>query len=154
VSTDSPSMDSTVATKGAAPRRKSHSQSKKDIVYEGPTSDNGLSFFELKKILRTKGYDVSKHSPSLKRKLNSLVSQGVLVRRTDRKGSTVFVVQKYQDVKVFGTSNKKGRRTKQLTRAERRRPVSTSVQTKGAAKQGRGQRWKTQEARRLSQRYL
>lgn len=58
-------------------------------------SAKGLSFAELKDVLGTKGYDVSRYCPSVKRQLKSLASKGALLRMTHKAGSSFFVIRKH-----------------------------------------------------------
>uniref|UniRef100_A0A8D2Q4T8 H15 domain-containing protein n=1 Tax=Varanus komodoensis TaxID=61221 RepID=A0A8D2Q4T8_VARKO len=109
-------------------------------------SDKGFSFAELKEVLSTKGYNVSKHCPNVKKRLHSLVSKGALVRMTRSKGSTFFVVRKYleSDRKTFESSEK----IVGIKKAgAEKSTLCASENIRGQAKQGRSSRRKIGEAR-------
>ncbi|XP_025024366.1 histone H1-like [Python bivittatus] len=109
-------------------------------------SDNGLSFAELKEVLSAKGYDVRRHSPRIKRKLQSLVSKGALVRMTCGNGSSFFVVRKYQErATEISEDLEKAVRIKKAA-------VGAPAKTKGTAEEAKRSSWKAGEASRKLQR--
>uniref|UniRef100_A0A8D0DFT9 H15 domain-containing protein n=1 Tax=Salvator merianae TaxID=96440 RepID=A0A8D0DFT9_SALMN len=100
-------------------------------------SDNGLSFTELKEVLSTKGYNVSRHCPRIKKKLQALVSKGALVRMTRSNGSTFFVVKKYPEKSsnVFESSEKNVGRQK--AKVENRNAMYVPSKAKRPSKGGK-----------------
>nr|XP_020633193.1 histone H1.10-like [Pogona vitticeps] len=116
-------------------------------------SNSGLTFAELKEMLGTKGYDVTRHCPDLKRKLNSLVSKGALVRMTHQSGSMFFVVRKYPEKasEIFGNSDEEVGTEKAQGVDKRKATRSMSPKMKGGAQPAKSPGQKTQEGQRSLQ---
>ncbi|XP_026576498.1 histone H1C-like [Pseudonaja textilis] len=109
-------------------------------------SHNGLTFAELKEVLGTKGYDVRRHYPRLKRKLQSLVSKGALVRMTCGNGSSSFVVRKYQEkITKISRNLEKAARIKKAG-------MCASEKIKGKAEEAKSLSWKAGKIRRKPKR--
>lgn len=109
-------------------------------------SHNGLTFAELKEVLGTKGYDVRRHYPRIKRKLQSLVSKGALVRMTCGNGSSFFVVRKYQEkITKISRNLEKAARIKKAG-------MCASEKIKGKAEEAKSLSWKAGKIRRRPKR--
>ncbi|XP_039216977.1 histone H1.1-like [Crotalus tigris] len=109
-------------------------------------SHNGLTFAELKEVLGTKGYDVRRHYPRIKRKLQSLVSKGALVRMTSGNGSSFFVVKKYQEkITKISRNLEKAARIKKAG-------MSASEKARGKTEEAKSLSWKAGKIRRKPKR--
>ncbi|KAJ7317221.1 hypothetical protein JRQ81_003383 [Phrynocephalus forsythii] len=116
-------------------------------------ADRGLTFAELKDMLNTKGYDVTRHCPSLKRKLNVLLSKGALVRMTHQSGSMFFVVRKYpeKNPEIFGNSEE-GIGAEKAPGVDRRKAMQGAPpKIKGGAQPAKRAGQKSQESRQSLQ---